>query len=167
MVTDMGTDSFVRSVHRLINDYVAVDMIEATNWIHEKTNKKVTAIELLGTWGTAENRLNLDQQAVLSCDSRLELSMPRKIINSRDSRLIHFKPRDVSDKSSDKIYQCIFFCNQENRRQVISLYRVTQPRDFSLEELSALRHLSHAILPAVRYHAQRKIQDPVAITMLR
>jgi DNA-binding NarL/FixJ family response regulator len=164
LITDSGTDNFVAGVHRLINDYVPVDVTEATNWILDKTSKKVATIQRLGAWGAAASQLSFGQDTVQSCEDGVESSILRKIVNSEDSHLIHLRPRtvfaDIHDNSLGIIYQCILLSHQENRRHVVSLFRAAQPRDFSLQELSVLKHLSDAILPAVGYHARRKIREP-------
>ncbi|MCX4162764.1 MULTISPECIES: hypothetical protein [Paraburkholderia] len=164
VITDSGTDNFVAGIHRLINDYVPVDVTEATNWIIDKTNKNVATIQRLGTWGAAANQFSFCRDVGHSCEDRPESSILSRIVNSEDSQLIHLKPRtvshDIHDNSSGIVYQCILLSHQDNRRHVISLSRAAQPRDFSLQELSVLKQLSDAILPAVGYHARRRIREP-------
>ncbi|TCK33792.1 LuxR family transcriptional regulator [Paraburkholderia sp. BL8N3] len=164
-ITDSGTDDFVAGIHSLINDYVPVDVTEATDWVLDEKSKKVTSVQCLGAWGTGADWPGFWPSPAHSRGDAPEPPICGQIVNAEDSQLIHLKPReiagDLNARVSATVYQCILLYRQDNRRQVISLYRSAQsPRDFLLRELSALKQLSDAILPAVGHHARKRARAP-------
>ncbi|WP_186136559.1 helix-turn-helix transcriptional regulator [Burkholderia gladioli] len=154
VITDSGTDNFLAGIHRLINDYVPVDVTEASNWTLDEKRRTVTAVQRLGSWGGAARRDEADAAIV------------GRIIDAKDSQLIHLKPRAITgeaQQAGDTVCRCILLHRQENCRYVISLYRASRhSQDFSLQELSALKQISDAILPALGHHARKKTQKPRA-----
>lgn len=153
VITDSGTDHFLAGIHRLINDYVPVDVTEASNWTLDEKSRTVTAVQRLGSWGGAAGR-----------DEAADASIVGRIVDARDSQLIHLKPRAIpgeAEHTGDTVCQCILLHHQENCRYVISLCRAPRhSQDFSLQELSALKQISDAILPALGHHARKKTQKP-------
>lgn len=152
VITESGTDNFLAGIHRLINDYVPVDVTEASNWTLDEKNRTVTAVQRLGSWGGTAGRDETDAAIV------------GKIVDAKDSQLIHLKPRAMpgeAEQTGDTVCQCILLHHQENCRYVISLYRASRHnQDFALQELSVLKQISDAILPALGHHARKKTQKP-------
>ncbi|KAF1007394.1 MAG: hypothetical protein VB140_09120 [Burkholderia sp.] len=152
VITESGTDNFLAGIHRLINDYVPVDVIEANYWTLDEKRRTVTAFQHLGSWGGVTGRDEADAAIV------------DRIVDARDSQLIHLKPRSIPgepQQSGATLCQCILLHHRENCRYVISLYRALKySQDFSLQELSALKQISEAILPALGHHARKKTQKP-------
>lgn len=164
VITDSGTENFMAGIHSLINDYVPVDVTEASNWILDDRNKTVTAVQRLGSWGADNNLNGIGRSVSMGRDEAPDSSIFGKIVNAEDSQLIHLRPRAVpgeAEDSGDRVCQCILLYHEENRRHVISLYRSSRRSlDFTLQELSALKQLSDTILPAVGHHARKKTQKP-------
>ncbi|ALE01130.1 helix-turn-helix transcriptional regulator [Pseudomonas syringae] len=163
LVSSVGDDVFLNNMHRFINTSLTVSRVELSEWTVDDSQATVSDVKLLGH---ADTELNPQMQTVCPTRARHRNDHPlvKRVLEVEDDLLIHLNARMKNEKGHDCLgtsHQCCMISRKANRCCVISLHRLQDDKDYSLQELSVLKCLSATLLPLSERHARAHRQSRV------
>ncbi len=152
LILNVGQQAFTEGLYQLVNQLVPINAVELSEWTIDDRQTSVVDIRLIGGAGEQE-----DIASPCNIKQPTEHPLSKDIIKMDHPLLIQINARPAaagSPRSLAEYHQCCLVSLKNNRRCLISLYRLQHQKAFSLTELSFLKNLSETLLPLTERHAQ-------------
>lgn len=159
LISNSGHTSFAANMLHLVDKWVPIHLVDLSEWTLDELRDSVLDIKLLGSAGRKK-----DLSSSQPLQSLKDHPLLREMLHMQDPLLIQLKAKANSTHPLGTSHQCNLVSRQGNRRCVISFYRQSTQRGFSLAELSFLKCLSDTLLPLMERHAQVLRQAPTTET---
>ncbi len=157
LIAHSGHAEFAAHMLHLVGKWLPIHLVDLSEWTLDELRDRVLDIKLLGSAGQKQ-----DLPPPLALQSLDEHPLLREMLGMHDPLLIQMKAKANGAYPRSTSHQCNLVSRQANRRCVISFYRPSTQRGFSLTELSFLKCLSDTLLPLIERHAQSLRQAPHA-----